>query len=318
MNLIEQIKQKRTFVLPFRINNNVILTILLLGFFIFFSSQSAFFLSKSNISNILIQVTTIGFIAIPMTFIIISGAMDLSVGSILGISAVTLGFSFQSGLNIWICVILAILAGALAGSLNGLLIAKFKMQAIVVTIGTLVTLRGLVYIITEGKPISGYPESFYFLGQGTVFGLPFNVIVMVLLFTIAYLIIKKTRVGRYVYALGNNEETVRYSGINVVRLRFMTFLMSGVFAAISGVFYVSRYASAQADAGDGIELDVITAVLIGGTHIFGGRGSLLGTFLGILLIGTLRNGLNLMGVSVLFQTMILGVLILIAVGRQNK
>jgi ribose transport system permease protein len=294
------------------------LAILLIAFLVFFHTQSTFFLTKVNISNILIQVTTIGFIAIPMTFIIISGAMDLSVGSILGISGVTLGISFQSGFNIWICVILAILIGALAGSLNGLLIAKFKMQAIVVTIGTLVTLRGLVYIITEGKPISGYPESFYFLGQGTVLGLPFNVIVMVILFAIAYLIIKKTRIGRYTYALGNNEEAVRYSGINVVRIRFMTFLMSGVFAAISGIFYVSRYASAQADSGDGIELDVITAVLIGGTHIFGGKGSLLGTFLGILLIGTLRNGLNLMGVSVLFQTMILGVLILIAVGRQNK
>ncbi|MCJ7842972.1 ABC transporter permease [Lederbergia sp. NSJ-179] len=318
MNIAEGNKQKKSWTLPLQLNNNVILTILLIAFFIFFNTQSSFFLTKVNISNILIQVTTIGFIAIPMTFIIISGAMDLSVGSILGISAVTLGYSFQSGLNIWVCVILAVLAGALAGSLNGLLIAKFKMQAIVVTIGTLVTLRGLVYIITEGKPISGYPETFYFLGQGTVFGLPFNVIVMVILFAIAFLIIKKTRIGRYTYALGNNEETVRYSGINVVKVRFMTFLMSGVFAAISGIFYVSRYASAQADAGDGIELDVITAVLIGGTHIFGGRGSLLGTFLGVLLIGTLRNGLNLMGVSVLFQTMILGVLILIAVGRQNK
>ncbi len=316
---IEKAPQQTFSKLPkIKLNNITILSSLLVILLIFFSTQSQYFLTKVNLFNILIQVTTIGLIAIPMTFIIISGAMDLSVGSILGLSAVTLGFLFQQGVNIWICAIAAILIGALAGSLNGLLIARFKMQAIVVTIGTLVMLRGIVYIITKGKPISGYPEAFYFLGQGTIFGIPVNVITMFVLFTLAYIVIKKTRMGRYVYALGNNEETVRYSGINVVKVRFITFLMSGIFAGLAGVFYVSRYASAQATAGDGIELDVITAVLIGGTHIFGGRGSLIGTLLGVLVIGTLRNGLNLMGVSVLFQTVILGVLILIAVSRQNK
>ncbi|WP_408011235.1 ABC transporter permease [Pseudalkalibacillus sp. A8] len=318
MNSSGQLQRSNPILPSFRINTIFILTILLIGLIIFFSTQSPYFLTKLNLFNILIQVTTIGLIAIPMTFIIISGAMDLSVGSILGLSAVALGVLFQSGVNIWLSVLVAIIVGALAGSLNGLLIARYKMQAIVVTIGTLVMFRGLVYIITEGKPISGYPDAFYFLGQGTLFGLPFNVIVMVLLFGLAYFIIRKTRIGRYTYALGNNEEAVRYSGINVTKIRFLTFLMSGVFAAIAGIFYVSRYASAQANAGEGIELDVITAVLIGGTHIFGGKGSLVGTFLGVLIIGTLRNGLNLMGVSVLFQTVILGVLILIAVSRQNK
>ncbi|MCT2534735.1 ABC transporter permease [Aquibacillus koreensis] len=301
-----------------KINTISILVILLAGLLIFFSTQSPYFLTTLNITNVLVQVTTIGLIAIPMTYVIISGAMDLSVGSILGLSAVTLGFLYESGTNIWVSVVLALVVGALAGALNGLLIARYKMQAIVVTIGTLVMLRGLVYIITKGKPISGYPDSFYFLGQGKVLGIPFSVIVMMALFSIAYILIKKTRIGRYTYALGNNEEAVRYSGINVVKVRFLTFVMSGLFAGIAAIFYVSRYASAQASAGDGIELDVITAVLIGGTHIFGGRGSLVGTFLGVLIIGTLRNGLNLMGVSVLFQTVILGVLILVAVSRQNK
>lgn len=301
-----------------KLNNNIILTVLLIGLCIYFSTQSPYFFTQINIYNILIQVTTIGIIAIPMTYVIISGAMDLSVGSILGLSAVTLGFSYQSGVDIWMSVVIALVVAALAGALNGLLIAKYNMQAIVVTIGTLVLLRGVVYVITEGKPISGYPDAFYFLGQGTLFGLPFNVLFTILFFILGFIVMRKTRIGKYTYALGNNEETVRYSGINVVKVRFVTFLMSGLSAGMAGVFYVSRYSSAQANAGEGIELDVITAVLIGGTHIFGGRGSLVGTFLGVLVIGALRNGLNLMGVSVLYQTVILGVLILIAVSRQNK
>jgi|SRR5690625_141355 len=301
-----------------KLNNIVILLIFIIGLIIFFTTQSPYFFTKLNIFNILMQISILGFLAIPLTYIIISGAMDLSVGSILAISAVTIGYLHQLGINIWLSAVLGIIVAVIAGSFNGLLIAKYKMQAIVVTIATLVMYRGLVYVITQGNPISGYPKSFYFLGQGTLFGLPFNVIILILFYVLAYIVIKKTRIGRYIFALGNNEETVRYSGINVVKVRFMTFLMSGFFAGIAGLFYVSMYASAQADAGDGIELDVITAVLIGGTNIFGGRGSLIGTFLGVLLIGILRNGLNLMGVSALFQTVILGVLILIAVSRQNK
>jgi ribose transport system permease protein len=301
-----------------KFNNIALLVIILIALMSFFTAQSPYFLTKLNLFNVLSQVSEIGLIAIPMTFIIISGAMDLSVGSIMGLAAVTMGFAFQAGVGIWISVILALFVGLMAGALNGLLIAKYKMQAIVVTIGTLVMLRGLVYVITEGKPISGYPSSFYFLGQGSILGIPFNVFFMVMMFIIGYIIISRTRFGRYIYALGNNEEAVLYSGVNVVKIRFITFLVNGLISAIAGVLLVSRLASAEANLGNGIELDVITAVLIGGTHIFGGKGSLIGTFLGILIIGVLRNGLNLMGVSVLFQTVILGALILIAVGKQNK
>jgi ribose transport system permease protein len=301
-----------------RVNNITILAILLVGLMVFFSSQTPFFLTTNNLLNILIQVSEIGLIAIPMTFIIISGAMDLSVGSILGLSAASMAFAFQGGIDIWLSVLIGLLVGVLAGALNGYLVARFKMQAIVVTIGSLVMLRGFVYVLTEGRPISGYPMSFYFLGQGSIGWIPFNVLVMISMFILFYIILNRTEYGRYIYALGNNEEAVRFSGINVVKIRFITFLLSGFFAALAGIFQVSRFASAEANLGEGIELDVITAVLIGGTHIFGGKGSIVGTFLGILIIGVLRNGLNLMGVSVLFQTVILGVLILIAVGKQNK
>lgn len=315
---MSEIIAKAKSLLPLKMNNILALLILLIFLLIFFSSQSPYFLTQTNLFNILTQVTEIGLIAIPMTFVIISGAMDLSVGSIMGLAAVTLGLSFSVlGFDIWLCVLMALLVGLLCGALNGTLIAKFKMQAIVVTIGTMVMLRGLVFVLTEGRPISGYPDTFYFLGQGKLLGIPVNTIFLIVMFGLAYIIMSKTRIGRYTYALGNNEEAVRYSGINVTKIRFSIFVMSGFFSALAGIFLVSRLASAEANTGQGIELSVITAVLIGGTHIFGGRGSLIGTVIGVLIIGVLRNGLNLMGVSTLFQMVILGVLILLAVGRQK-
>ncbi|MCM3715302.1 ABC transporter permease [Halalkalibacter oceani] len=304
---------------PFVNNQIVILLLLLVGLSLFFRLQSPYFLTQGNIFNILSQIVEIGLIAIPMTYVIISGNMDLSVGSIMGLAAVALGmFHTMAGLDIWLSVILALIVGILCGALNGLLIAKFKMQAIVVTIGTMVMLRGFIYVLTEGRPISGYPPEFYFLGQGQLGGLPFNTIVLVIAFVLAYYLIRQTRFGRYTYALGNNEEAVHFSGINEVRTRFIILVCNGFFAALAGVFLVSRLATAEATTGSGIELSVITAVLIGGTHIFGGRGSLVGTMIGVVIIGVLNNGLNLMGVSSLFQMVILGLFILIAVSRQKS
>lgn len=299
-------------------NKSVVLLLLLVAVLVFFSFQSPYFLSVDNFMNVLNQMTEIGLIAIPMTLVIISGAMDLSVGSILGLSALVMGMAYQSGMNIWFSIVVALLVGVLSGAVNGYLIARHRMQAIVVTIGMLVMLRGLIYVLNEGRPVSGYPDAFYFLGQGYVLGLPFNALFLIVMFALFMVIMKRTRFGRYVYGLGNSEEAVRYSGVPVVRLRFLLFVLSGLFSALAGVFMVSRLASAEAMSGTNIELDVITAILIGGTHIFGGRGSLGGTFLGLLLIVFLRNGLNLMGVSVLYQAVILGILVLIAVGKQKE
>lgn len=298
-------------------NKMLVQLLLLVLIIVFFSLMSPYFLSFTNFMNVLNQMVEIGLIAIPMTMIIISGAMDLSVGSILAFSAVCMGLAYQGGMNIWLSVVLGLAAGVLCGSVNGYLIARHRMQAIVVTIGMLVMLRGLVYVLNEGRPISGYPDAFYFLGQQSVFGIPFNALFLAAMFLIANFVIKRTRFGTYVYGIGNNEEAVRYSGISVVRIRFILFMLSGLFSALAGVFLVSRLASAEATSGTNIELDVITATLIGGTHIFGGRGSLAGTFVGLLIIVFLRNGLNLMGISVLYQAVILGVLLLFAVGKQK-
>ncbi|MDF9842591.1 MULTISPECIES: ABC transporter permease [unclassified Paenibacillus] len=303
--------------LPFKSGTLLVQLVLLLFILILFSFLSPYFLSVTNFMNVLNQMVEVGLIAIPMTMIIISGAMDLSVGSILAFSAVSMGVAFERGYNIWVCVIFGLLAGLLCGAINGYLIARHRMQAIVVTIGMLVMLRGLVYVVNEGRPISGFPDSFYFLGQEYIAGIPFNAIVLVVMFLIASFFMKKTRFGTYIYGIGNNEEVVRFSGISVVRVRFILFMLSGLFSALAGVFLVSRLASAEATSGTNIELDVITATLIGGTHIFGGRGSLTGTFVGLLIIVFLRNGLNLLGVSVLYQAVILGALLLLAVANKK-
>lgn len=298
-------------------NKLLVQLVLLLFILVLFSILSPYFLSVANFMNVLNQMVEVGLIAIPMTMIIISGAMDLSVGSILAFSAVSMGVAYQQGVNIWVSVGIGLLAGLLCGAVNGYLIARHRMQAIVVTIGMLVMLRGLVYVINEGRPISGFPDAFYFLGQQYIGGIPFNAIFLVAMFLLASFVMKKTRFGTYVYGIGNNEEVVRYSGISVVRVRFILFMLSGLFSAIAGVFLVSRLASAEATSGTNIELDVITATLIGGTHIFGGRGSLAGTFVGLLIIVFLRNGLNLLGVSVLYQAVILGALLLLAAGNKK-
>lgn len=302
----------------FKFNNIVGVFALLVVLILFFHYQSEYFLTSSNLVNISNQIVIMGLIAIPMTFIIISGAMDLSIGSILGLAAVTMAYVYHQSGNIVFGILAALAVGLICGSFNGLLIAKYRMQALMVTIGTLVLYRGLVQVITKGRPISGFPDSFYYLSKGLLWGIPVSVILLVVLYVLAWMFLTKTRFGRYGFALGNNEEVVRYSGINVVKIRFYSFVICGLFSSVAGLYYASYFASADANAGRDIELDVITAVLIGGTNIFGGKGSLIGTVFGILIIGVLRNGLNLMGLSVLYQMVLLGVLILIVVGKQKN
>ena len=289
-------------------------TVLLLV--VFFGTQSPYFLTVGNALNIANQLPEIGLLVVGLTFVILTGAMDLSVGSMAALAAASV-LLYHAGLNIWLAVLAAGLVGAACGAFNGLLVAYFRMQAVVVTVGTLVFYRGLVYVVTGGRPQSGLPEEFYFLGQGSILGLPVNFLILVVVTIGAYLVLTRTLYGRRIYAIGNNEEALRYSGGPVVGTRFMAFLACGVLSALSGVLLASRLASAQATTGQGFELEAITAVLMGGVHIFGGRGSVIGAFLGLIIIVVLRNGLNMMGVSTVIQTLILGVLILVAASVGN-
>jgi ribose transport system permease protein len=290
----------------------VALTATIIIMLMLFRYQSEYFLTIDNMMNILSQLPEVGLISLSLTFIIISGAMDLSAGSIVGLSAAILGIAYLAGLNIWASVFLALVVGTACGWLNGFLIARLRMQAIVVTVGTMVLLRGLIYVLTGGRSLSGFPEPFYFLGQGSVLGIPFSFIVFALIFICAHLVLTRTVFGRWVFAIGNNEETLRYSGAPVVQIRWVLFTLSGLLAGLSGVFLASRLASAQATSGEGFALQAITAALLGGANIFGGSGSVMGTFLGLIIIVVLGNGLNMMNVSSIVQSMIVGIFILIA------
>ena len=281
---------------------------------VFFSVRSPFFFTLSNILNVAGELPEIGLLVVGLTFVIIAGGMDLSVGSVVGLAAAVLALLCHTGLNIWICVLLALLVGAACGALNGLFVARFKMQAVVVTVGTLVLFRGAVYVLTNGRPQSGFPEEFSYLGQGSLFGVPFNFLLLLAVAISAHFALTRTVYGRRIFALGNNEEALRYSGAPVTATRFTSFLVSGILAAGAGVLLASRLASTQANTGQGFELEAITAVLMGGVYIFGGRGTITGAFIGLLIIVVLRNGLNVIGVSSVIETLILGILILVAVG----
>jgi ribose transport system permease protein len=311
-----------TFPLPGIARVGALRTVLLLGtlaiLVAYFSWQSPFFLTVPNILNVASELPEIGLLVVGLTFVIITGAMDLSVGSVVGLSAAVLASLSHAGLNIWLCVVAALLTGAACGSLNGLFVARFRMQAVVVTVGTLVLFRGAIFVLTGGRPQSGLPEVFYFLGQGAVFGVPFNFLILLVVAVCAHFVLTRTVYGRRVFALGNNEEALRYSGAPIVATRFTVFVVSGVLAAAAGILLASRLASTQANTGQGFELEAITAVLMGGVHIFGGRGSIVGAFIGLVTIVVLRNGLNVMGVSSVIETLILGILILVAVGAGSQ
>ena len=281
--------------------------------FLLFGFLAPYFLTMGNLLNILRQISEIGMISIPLTFLLLSGHMDLSVGSIVGVCGIVCGMILRAGQPIVLAVLAGIAAGAAVGFVNGVIVGKLKIQAVVVTIGTQVMFRGLCYIMTSGRAVSGYPLSFFVLGNGDILGLPISVLVLAICYIGAWFILERTYFGRYILAIGNNQNTTRYSGIRVDRMKMLLFTFCGVMTAIASVFLISRLSSAEATLGSGYELDIITAALIGGIDINGGSGKLQGTFLGILIIGILRNGLNLMGVDANWQLIAKGLMILFAI-----
>ncbi len=293
----------------------VLLAGIIAGEFLLFGVAAPYFLTVGNLFNILRQVSEIGMISIPLTFLLLSGHMDLSVGSIVGVCGVSTGMILRAGGSIPLALLAGIAAGTAVGFLNGLIVGKLKIQAVVVTIGTQVLFRGLCYILTSGRAVSGYPAAFFTLGTGDVLGVPISVIVLLVMYAAAWLVLEKSWFGRYVLAIGNNQNTARYSGIRVDRMKIALFTLCGALTAVASAFLISRLSSAEATLGSGYELDIITAALIGGIDINGGSGKLQGTFLGILIIGILRNGLNMMGLSVIYQSIILGALLLAAVAN---
>ncbi|MCM1988728.1 ribose ABC transporter permease [Oceanirhabdus seepicola] len=278
------------------------------------------FLTVNNLRNVLTQVSVNATIAIGMTFVILTGGIDLSVGSILAISGAVAAFLMKSTGNVFISIIAALIIGACIGAINGIIISKGKLQAFIATLATMTIFRGVTYVFTNGIPISGLGKSFMVIGNKRFFGIPLPIIITLIAFSGAWYLLTQTKYGRYVYALGGNEDSARLSGINTTKIKSIVYVISGMMAALSGIIVTSRIGSAGPTAGSGYELDAIAAVVIGGTSLSGGEGSITGTIIGALVIGVLNNGLNLMNVNPFYQSIVKGAVILIAVliDKKNK
>ena len=276
------------------------------------------FLSITNIKNVLTQVSVNAVIAIGMSFVILTGGIDLSVGSILAVSGAVAASIMKSTGNLFLAIIVALTIGCLIGLINGALISKGKIQAFIVTLATMTIFRGVTYVYTNGTPVSGLGQSFSGIGNKTFLGLPIPVVFMIIVFGIGFYVLSQTRYGRYLYALGGNEDSARLSGINTSKIKTLVYVISGATAALSGIIVTSRIGSASPNAGVGFELASIAAVGVGGTSLAGGEGSVVGTIIGALIIGVLNNGLNLMNVSPFYQAIVKGLVILLAVMVEKK
>lgn len=271
------------------------------------------FLTARNILNMLRQSSIVGVMAIGSTFVIIGGGFDISVGSLLALAA-AMSLGLQQHLPWYLAIGAVLLAGALAGLINGVLTAKIKIVAIITTLGTMTILRGATYLYTGGYPILGSSEHFKFIGSGYMGFLPFPILLLLVMVIFWQFILRKTKLGRYVCAVGGNKEAARLSGVPVDFYHIMTFVIGGVMAAMSGVIYAARLNSATPLAGQGYELDAIASTVIGGTSVSGGEGSVLGTLVGVLLLNVVNNMFNLLGIQVHIQYVVKGIIILAVVG----
>ncbi|MDK9856587.1 ABC transporter permease [Staphylococcus equorum] len=283
---------------------------------IIISALNNAFLEPSNLFNLLRQVSINGLIAFGMTFVILTGGIDLSVGSTLALSSAMVAILMVSGVDSIIALLLGCIFGAVLGAVNGLLITLGKMAPFIATLATMTVFRGLTLVITDGNPITNLNGSYAFqlFGRGYFLGIPVPAVTMFVTFIILYILLHKTVFGRQTYAMGGNEKAAFISGIKVNKLKIMIYSLAGLMSAMAGAILTSRLNSAQPTAGMSYELDAIAAVVLGG------KGRILGTLIGVLIIGVLNNGLNLLGVSSFYQQVVKGVVIIIAVliDRKNK
>lgn len=274
-----------------------------------------------TVDNLLQQgrfMTEVGLIAIPMTYIIITGGIDLSVGSIMGLAAIVLGWSWQTlGFPLELAIITGVLSGTLAGFVNGLFIVRVGVPPLIMTLATLALFRGLAEGISQARSARGYPEWFYQLGQGELLGIPTQLWLLIVTVAVFGIVLARTQLGRALYAIGNNETGARFSGLTVNRYLLLIYTFSGFMAGVAGYIFVSRVSTTRSDMGAGIELDVIAAVVLGGTSIFGGTGSILGTTIGVVLIQLLKNGLTLSGLTSDATIVVIGSVLIFAILVNN-
>ncbi len=274
---------------------------------------SPYFLTVSNLVNVVLQTSVNAIIAVGMTYVIVSAGIDLSVGSIVALSGVVMASALQAGAPPAVAVLVGIAVGAGCGAVNGLLITWGNLPPFISTLGMMSVARGAALVYTEGRPISGFEENFRVLATGEPFWIPVPVAIMIVVYAVSHLLLTRTRFGRYVYAIGGNEEAAKLSGVSIRFHKTMIYTFCGATSGLAAVILTARLNSAQPIAGIMYELDAIAAAVIGGTSLLGGEGTLGGTLIGALIMGVLRNGLNLLGVSSFLQQIVIGSVIIVAV-----
>ncbi|MDG6858131.1 ABC transporter permease [Glaesserella parasuis] len=305
---------------------------------IFFSVTNEFFFTSNNIMTVGLQTSTIALIGIGATCVILTGGIDLSTGSVVALSGVAAAMIVNAGVPVPIGMVLGILVGGACGLTNGILVTQMKLPPFIATLGMMMVARGLALYVTNAAPVSGMPESFAVLGNGALFkiveegpnglpkvvftGIPYPVIIMIFITVLFTFALTKLKVGRYIYAIGSNEEAARLSGIKTNVVKIYAYVASGLLSGLTGVILASRLVTAQPNGGVAYELDAIASAVVGGTSLMGGVGTIPGTLIGSFIIGVLRNGLNMNGVSSFVQMIVIGLVIIVAVSldqlRQSK
>ena len=298
---------------------DALLVVLLILATVLGTTLSPYFLTGFNISLLTKDLMEKAIMALPMTLIVISGEIDLSVASILGLTSVVLGVTTNAGIPLGLGILLVLLLGAAAGLLNGLLVTRLGLPSLVVTVGTLGLYRGLAYVVLGDQAVSNFPTAFTTFGFGDVPGtlIPWPFVVFALLALVFLVLLHRSWIGRQIYAVGSNKEAARFAGIRVARLKLALFVLSGLFAALAGIIFTARFSSARPDNALGFELDVVTIVLLGGVNIFGGRGTLVGVILSLFVIGAVRNALGLANISGDIQNIVVGTLLIFSVLGPN-
>ncbi len=283
---------------------------ILIFFVVFFGIMSPRFFTVTTVTNILTRTSIYVILAVGMTFVLTTGSIDISIGSQIGLITGILGLSMvQFGLSFWLGLIIAVLVGASCGSFNGFLVSKIKVPAIVTTLGTMTFFRGLAYMVSGGTVFLDFPKEFIWLGQGRIFGfIPVPVLIAVFVVAWGHLFLKHTRRGSHITAVGGNPEAAKLAGINNSYNHFIVFLIMGIMVALATVVMVARISAAQSVMGEGMEVHTISAVVLGGTSLFGGKSTILGSVLGALVLGVLETGLLLIRVSYFWQLVVMGLI----------
>ncbi|MEA4875989.1 ABC transporter permease [Anaerorhabdus sp.] len=285
----------------------------LLCLIVFFAFNSKVFLTPTNLINVLRQTAVVGIVAVGMTFVILTGGIDLSIGGVIACSGVICSTLMINGVHPVLAVLAAIGFAAIVGIVNAFFSHEFKLNPMIVTLATLQILKGISYILTSGIPVYGFTEKFKVIGQGYIGIVPIPVIIMIAFFIIGFIILRFTSFGQSIYGIGGNEEAVRLTGINIRKVKYKVYVLCSVLSAIAGIVLLSRVNNAQPNAGFGYEMDVITGVVLGGVSMSGGEGKITGVFAGILVMAVLGNGMLMMGISEYYQWVVKGIVMLAAI-----